>query len=345
MSRVFSPFASCSPSAESGSYIYSIVPCSNGTVAGITSANELFLVDGNTLRESSIGRFPNPPTQLSSLVFTADGHAIICAGASGEVRVYDVRTQKQSASFRVGKAVTALTVQGQQLAVGTEYVQHQAIVGVWDLRSTATARWQNAENHDDITALDFHPSQTNIVLAGGDDGSVSLFDSNIVEEDDSLLQGLNQGPVHKAGFLNENSFYALSCDQHLALHPVFDDARAEEPEPVFLGDVRPLIPCEYVIDIVRTGGNSTIAAGSHSKSQVDIVPINGDGTLDGTSRIVLRNAHGEEIVRSIFVADSNNIIFTAGEDGQIQAYREVSSQVPPSKPSKSKKSSGRYEPY
>lgn len=40
-----------------------------------------------------------------------------------------------------------------------------------------------------------------------------------------------------------------------------------------------------------------------SKSQVDVVVIKADGTLELNDRIVLHSAHGEEIVRSIFVND------------------------------------------
>jgi WD repeat-containing protein 89 len=131
------------------------------------------------------------------------------------------------------------------------------------MRQLSAAQWQNAENHDDITALDFHPNGSGYILAGGDDGQVSIFDSGIAEEQDSLIQGFSHGPIHKAGYLDQNSIYALSSDQDLALHPAFNDSRAEEPVPIQLGDLRPKIPCEYVIDVVRTGPESVIAAGSH----------------------------------------------------------------------------------
>jgi WD repeat-containing protein 89 len=124
-------------------------------------------------------------------------------------------------------------------------------------------RWQNAENNDDITALDLHPTRDNLLLAGGDDGLVSLFDLGIVEEDDSLVQAVNHGPIHKAGFFDTDRLFALSSDQDLALHPIFSAEREAEPSPVLFGDLRPLIPCEYVIDIVGTGTDFAVATGSH----------------------------------------------------------------------------------
>ncbi|KAK5530587.1 hypothetical protein LTR25_009165 [Vermiconidia calcicola] len=229
-------------------------------------------------------------------------------------------------------------------------------------------RWQNTELNDEITALDFHPARDNVLLAGGDDGLVSIFDTQIVEEEDSLLQAVNHGPIHKAGFLGVSDLYALSSDQNLALHSLtLEDTDAIEPSPNQLGDLRPLIPCEYVIDIFRTGPDHVVACGSHSKSRVDLVKLHRGSQLDLNERIVLENAHSEEVVRSIvadevvgciydelaLIADrlQNGVIFTAGEDGRIAAFRPVDPQ-PVSSPltaaSKSKKGApvdARYKPY
>jgi WD repeat-containing protein 89 len=131
-----------------------------------------------------------------------------------------------------------------------------------DLRKNGM-RWQNAENNDDITAVDFHPSRENLLLIGGDDGLVSIFDVNVAEEDDSLVQGVTHGPIHKAGFLHANALFALSSDQNLALHPVYSPERDQEPAAARLGDLRSIVPCEYVIDVVRTGGGFGVATGSH----------------------------------------------------------------------------------
>jgi hypothetical protein len=93
---------------------------------------------------------------------------------------------------------------------------------------------------------------------------VSIFDTQIVEEEDSLLQAVNHGPVHKAGFLGVSDLYALSSDQNLALHSLtLEDTDTIEPSPNQLGDLRPLVPCEYVIDIFRTGPDHVVACGSH----------------------------------------------------------------------------------
>lgn len=128
-------------------------------------------------------------------------------------------------------------------------------------------RWQNTELNDEITALDFHPTRDSVLLAGGDDGLVSLFDTQIVEEEDSLLQAVNHGPIHKAGFLGGSDLYALSSDQNLALHSLtLEEEETDptiEPSPDQFGDLRPAVPCEYVIDVFPTGPDYVVACGSH----------------------------------------------------------------------------------
>lgn len=131
-----------------------------------------------------------------------------------------------------------------------------------DLR-TNSMRWHNPENNDDVTAVDFHPTQDNLVLAGGDDGLVSIFDTNIADEEESLVQAINHGPIHKAGFMQNSSFFALSSDHNLAIYPVYSKEDDQEFAPVSFGELRPIVPCEYVIDVVRTGPNFAVATGSH----------------------------------------------------------------------------------
>lgn len=186
--------------------------------------------------------------------------------------------------------------------------------------------WQNAENNDEVTVVGLHPSRRNVVLAGSDDGLVSLFDTNITEEEDSLMQVINHGPIHKAGFLGENRIYALSSDQNFAVHPVSTPRDDEDPEPTLFGDLRPLIPCQYVVDVFRSGQDYVIATATnigyaqragapnfadsnHRDSHLDLVKLahatdaNATPNLDQTSKVNIEPAHGEEIVRALFVDD------------------------------------------
>ena len=100
------------------------------------------------------------------------------------------------------------------------------------------------------------------------DGLVSIFDTQIVDEDESLLQAVNHGPIHKAGFIADDAIYALSHDEQFSIYPVnvdIDDENAKTVSPTLFGDLRPTLRCDYVIDILRVDGNVMVATGSHNR--------------------------------------------------------------------------------
>jgi WD repeat-containing protein 89 len=126
-------------------------------------------------------------------------------------------------------------------------------------------RWQASENNDDITALQYHPSNHQRLLSGGDDGVVSVFDTSIEDEMDSLIQAHNHGPIYRAGFLSDAAIYALSADQQLSIYPVnsLEEDGLDPVQPVPFGDLRPAAQCDYVIDVLRDSPQSYVATGSN----------------------------------------------------------------------------------
>lgn len=65
-------------------------------------------------------------------------------------------------------------------------------------------------------------------------------------------------------------FFGLSHDEWFGLYAALDDAGQdggpeEENESLSSMDLRPLLQCEYVVDIVASGGEVMLAAGSHSE--------------------------------------------------------------------------------
>lgn len=126
-------------------------------------------------------------------------------------------------------------------------------------------RWQSSENHDDVTALKYHPSSDNLLLSGGDDGLVSLFDTSISDENDSLIQAIDHGPIHKVGFLSNVAIYALSADQKLSIHAVSSSEpdHSDVIQPVSFGDLRPVCQCDYVIDVLEENHLPCVVTGSN----------------------------------------------------------------------------------
>ncbi len=176
------------------------------------------------------------------------------------------------------------------------------------------------------------------------------------DEEDSLLQVINHGPIHKAGFFSDEAVYALSHDEQLSIHAITSSDQADsectnDKPPVEFGDLRPILNCEYAIDV----SDRFVAVGMHcNEPRVDLVPLQGleNCQLVQDEIVRLMGAHGEEVVRAIYV-DPSGTIFTAGEDGHVNAFvAQEAAQGPTTESSKHKRkdskhttTSNRYRPY
>jgi hypothetical protein len=106
MPTQFASIASQNPSTDQEAYIYKIVPVANGFLAGITSADEAFLLDASSLGRSQPVYVPSPPKQLTSLVALDGGQGIAVGGGgggAGTVQIYDVRSRLPVVDIQVGE--------------------------------------------------------------------------------------------------------------------------------------------------------------------------------------------------------------------------------------------------
>lgn len=113
--------------------------------------------------------------------------------------------------------------------------------------------------------LQFHPTRDNVLLSGSTDGLVNIYDTTIADEDDALLQVINHGSIHHAGFLSTEAIYALSHDEVFSIHPITDpdsNKTEDEPSPVQFGDLRQPLQCEYVVQTLAGNGGIYLAAGN-----------------------------------------------------------------------------------
>lgn len=182
-----------------------------------------------------------------------------------------------------------------------------------------------------MTQLQYHPTRSNILLSGSTDGLVNVYDTTITDEDEALVQVINHGSVHHAGFLSERIIYALSHDEQFSIHPATDpDDPAQEPEPVHFDDVREPLACEYVVQLCLGSQGPYIAAGNKmyvymysgktglrsgqdsdfvpycwvcSDKRLDLIPLVSSPTwrFDQDNLWRLPGAHGDEVVRSVYL--------------------------------------------
>ncbi|KAI9682300.1 MAG: hypothetical protein M1817_000354, partial [Caeruleum heppii] len=163
------------------------------------------------------------------------------------------------------------------------------------------------ESHsDDITELRFHPSQTALLISGSTDGLVNLYDTALQDEEDALLQTINHGSsIHRAGFLGDSEVFALGHDETLSLHQLTrppDDIEVQSS--TVMGDVREMLSCEYVVDVLDRGiEGAVLATGRHDEGQLDLIPLKRQTQwcFDTAAKTRLPAAHSGEVVRSIYI--------------------------------------------
>lgn len=355
MSKLYRELISSSPSQAPGSYIYSLLPVGGDRLAVLTSGDEVLSLEKTGLRTVS-RHHKDVPASVSSMTGCENANdVVICGGGDGVVAIFDLRSQRRVSHIQADRPVTALAHHNNEFAAGLELAHSQATISVWDQRAMRI-RWQSSENSDDVTALQYHPSHDDRLLSGGDDGLVSIFDTSIQDEMDSLIQAFAHGPVHKAGFLCDTKIYALSADQQFSIQPV-ESPDSDGPniiQPVVFGDLRPVAECDYVIDVLPNTPHPYVVTGSHlCDPHIDFIPLvaNPELTFDADNIIRLQGAHGEEIVRSICLGGSDETIFTGGEDGCVKGFVSAgtsieSSSQPASSLRKGKKGEGRrFKPY
>ncbi|RCI08071.1 hypothetical protein L249_7820 [Ophiocordyceps polyrhachis-furcata BCC 54312] len=308
-------------------------------IAAISSDQRLTLLDPRRLGGSaSAWSAPTIHGNVTALAFPQSSSlaaADACtAGEDGSVVLWDLRRtlgpvlRLQASS----SPILSMAWDENNVAVGTELHEHVASILLWDIRKAPTARAHYQEFHsDDITTLNFHPTSPDLLLSGSTDGLVNLYDTRIADEDDVTLQTLNHdASVHYAGFLSHDLVFALSHDERFSLY----DGVALEPQDctttntIPFGDLRASLDCQYVAGVTpKTDGTGAIlGAGAQDRQAFELVfltrdPSNQSWLLDSSNAVGLPGAHCEEIVRSFCFLDEEQLVFTAGEDGNVKAWR------------------------
>ncbi|KAH7042680.1 WD40-repeat-containing domain protein [Macrophomina phaseolina] len=320
------------------SYIYSLRR-TNTALAALSSDDSIRIFDPKTLQllpDGVIGKTHSSVTCLEP--YSEDGNVLATSGRDGLVKCWDRRTKKAAMEFRVPKpqGLSALEVSSAHhvIIAGTELEDRgpgDSFIYAWDARNASTPRLTLAESHTDtITELTLHPTNPSTLLSASTDGLVSIFDLTQNDEDEALRQVINhRSAVHHAGFASPTDVYVFGTDETLAFYQYQDsDDPSPELTPVKIGDVREKLTCEYVVNVYQTAGANVVVAGNHSEQRLDLLPLHAplagnalDYSCSLEDCVRLAGAHGEEIVRDVFIDSQSSTIFTCGEDGRVRSWR------------------------
>ncbi|GAW21109.1 hypothetical protein ANO14919_106260 [Xylariales sp. No.14919] len=314
-------------------YVLDIIPFTSGP-ATISSDQKLSLFNPLSLKTGpTVNLVTNHGNITCARAFDAANSVVCTAGQNGTISMWDLRQdvrQAGVAQFTTEGQVPVLSVAcsntGFSVAAGTELKNHQASIIIWDVRSTSTPKLHYKEVHsDDVTELNFHPSDQNILLSGSTDGLVNICDTRITDEDEVIIQTFNHdSSIHHAAFLNDTEVYAISHDERLALYDMAQEYEKGAATTDF-GDMRAVLGCQYIANVTAkaNGAGAVIGAGAHEQQAFELIHLTkGDSwALDRGNSVGLPGAHSEEIVRSFCFYDEAQMVFSAGEDGFIKAWR------------------------
>ncbi|KAI1334108.1 WD40 repeat-like protein [Xylariaceae sp. FL0016] len=314
-------------------YVLDIIPLTSGP-ATISSDQKLSAFDPTSLQTGPLVHLlTNHGNITCAEAFDPDASICCTAGENGSVSIWDLRMDArcaEAARMTIDNQIPIVSLacsrSGASVVAGTELLNHQASILMWDVRASPVPKIHYKEVHsDDVTELNFHPSNPSILLSGSTDGLVNICDTSIADEDEVVIQTFNLGSsVHHAAFLNDTEVYALSHDERLAL---FDMAERVEngAATIDFGDMRAALGCQYIANIFPkiNGAGAVVGAGAHEHQAFEMVHLTkgSDWMLDRVSSVGLPGAHSDDIVRSFCFYDDAQMVFSAGEDGYIKAWK------------------------
>ncbi|KAK4197850.1 WD40-repeat-containing domain protein [Triangularia verruculosa] len=317
-------------------YVLEILPIATG-LAATASDQTLSLFDPTRLNAGPLKQIRTNHGNLTCAKVYDPVESIVCtAGENGTVSIWDFRTNPIKAAMQIGGNNDRVPIfslatsnSSNSLAAGTELANHQASILLWDLRSPSSLKIQYNEIHsDDITELTFHPIQPNLLLSGSTDGLLSISDTLITDEDELVITTFNHGSIHHAGFLNQGTeLYAASHDEKFALYDMSDETPEQGSALLDMGDIREVMGCQYLANVVPKLGNAgaVVGVGSQDQEMFQLVHLakgaSGQWGLDRDTIVGLPGAHGQELVRSFVFYDEQQLVVTGGEDGCIKSWR------------------------
>lgn len=275
---------------------------------------------------------PQHKSTIHKILTTAnDPHTAYTASEDSTVKIWDLRQPLTSPTATLTNSRNlpffSLDVKNGKIAAGSQLKGVDSELILFDTRNLQKPLRSFIDSHnDDITVTKFHPTNSNLLLSGATDGYVNVYDLNISNEDDAMLQCITFHSIHSAHWISSNRIAVLS---HMETFGIFSLASEQEingestkpPSDTILGDVRSKWDCEYVVDMYPPG---YIVTGKNSTGELHVREFNPVSESVGN---VIWSApsqwHSGEVVRDWTTL--NNVAYSAGEDCKVWATNTESS--------------------
>lgn len=291
------------------------------------SNGEVHLLDWKTNKSLSSFRIGTTAVNALKVIDNDFHHGDIFASCSNDtVKLFDVRQSSENPigmlTSENGSPVLSLDSRHGKLAYGTELKGVDAQLHIFDVRKLDSS-WKSFidSHHDDITCIQFHPSDDTVLLSGSTDGYTNIYDLTEEEEDDSLHQVINYESIHSCGWLAPRRIFTLSHMETFGIHELNDKSEElKEPQPLDFGDIRESWGCDYVVDLYP-GFIATGKSHEEGHCELKLIPFSNE-KVDTANSVTIQNAHGAEVVRDVLIpANDCSLLYSCGEDGSVKIWK------------------------
>ncbi|XP_066245742.1 WD repeat-containing protein 89 [Euwallacea similis] len=262
----------------------------------------------------------------------------------GTVKLWDLRDPKSSTvTFKdttldeksQPKSLNSFDVSpcDRLLAAGTELVAGDAFILFWDVRNVELlgGYWQS--HTDDISQVQFHPTDSNKLMSGSTDGLINVYDLSEQNEDDALQECLNtEAFVDNLLWFEEENKWRISCITTQSVLQLWDLDGAEPYKRITRREIaeriqKPYTSYEdtYIVKCHNIRGLLLVLCSYWNASESGLLRsliIFNDKILPSWEFMGNRQR-----VRASYANEHTNLFITGGEKGQLDFWKLDLSQI------------------
>lgn len=242
----------------------------------------------------------------------------ICISYDNVIKIMDLRTNTSAIEKTFKERVHSMDAFSSKLALGFELTGPDAPIRLFDVRKDFNKSQIDiiqASHHDDITSLNIHRGDPNILLSGSVDGTCNLYDlskyNDEILDEEVLEEVITLDSVHKCKFINKinKRIGILTHTEQFGTYNVM----SESEDKIVYGDLREPMGCKYIIDF----DDDFVYGGDIDEGKMNIYSYTTKGKLKKNIDII--GIHGNEVIRDFKLV--NHIMYTCGEDGKVNVIK------------------------
>ncbi|KAJ7283411.1 WD40-repeat-containing domain protein [Mycena rebaudengoi] len=343
-SSTSAPLKSCTLS--SSAYVLSLAALPSFYAASASApANTIDLFDKSTFRGHTLPGHEHGTTSLRAVprVAASGNPTLVSSGLDGSIKVWDERTTSHAIKMtNLGQARGILccdvSPDGLTVAGGTQLQGEDAYIVYWDPRQPAAPLRTHGSTHsDDVTVVEFCPSDRNVLLSASTDGLISTSTVDEADEDEAVLHvGAWGTSVSQAGWTASSSSTKIWAASDMETFSTWSD----ELDALRSEDIRAptlhthhqhtwvtdyLITCRAPVSDAVSDALGVFVGSNEGDVALLTSPMDAGATAPPwTLRNVWATGHAG-IVRALLWDEQNNTLLTGGEDGKINVWAGSSS--------------------